>query len=208
MSRSTAVTPIDEARSGLLERGGRGLAVGRVLAVDEQGVQVLTEDGRRREAKRAAACLLAPEKGDAVLVLTGRRPAYVLSVLEKSGDASTLSFAGDVAIESKGKASLRGREVDIAGVSGSLRFMDLSVVSRGLRLKLDKAVCLARAVESVLGSSVVRMKESFRRVTGTDTLRAGEARRFIAGGFHQRSQNAAILAEEKVKVDGERIELG
>jgi len=193
---------------GLVGRAGPDLSTGRAISVGEKGVQVLTEAGRHILARRAAACLLDPEPGDTVLVYSGGREAWVLSVLEKSGEASRLSFPGDVSLTSPGRTAIAGKELDMAAVSGSLRFVDVSVASRSLRMSLDKAVCLARTVESTVGDLVERLGRSFRQVSGIDTLHAGAVRQFIKDRFYQRSANCAILAEEKVKVDADKIELG
>jgi hypothetical protein len=53
-----------------------------------------------------------------------------------------------------------------------------------------------------------RIKHCFRHVSEVDTLKAGSVRRFVSGRFFQRSRDAAILADETVKVDGDKIELG
>jgi hypothetical protein len=209
--------------AGLFGGMGAGdLAVGRVLAVENEAVQLLTEEGRALCARRAAACLLAPETGDTVLLFDRGQSAYILSVLEKANDASTLQFSGDVKIESPGAASLAarevaltgeqarvsGREVKVSGVSGEFTFVETSVASKRLRLRLDKAVCAARVVESTVGSVLQRIKHCFRHVSEVDTLKAGSVRRFVSGRFFQRSRDAAILADETVKVDGDKIELG
>ncbi|MGE4556242.1 MAG: DUF3540 domain-containing protein [Desulfovibrionaceae bacterium] len=213
MYKSGIVTPIGEARANRSEGAAalapaNGLESGRILDAGAEDFEVLADSGRYLRAKRAAACLLAPEAGDVALFYEGPRGAFILSVLEKAGEASTLSFSGDVRLVSGGKAAISGREVDVSGVSGTVRFVDLSVASKGLKLSLDKAVCLARTVESTLGNVVQRMKYCFRQVSEVETLKAGSVRQFIADRFYQRSRNTAILADERVKVDGDKIELG
>ena len=193
---------------GLVGRPATDLSTGRVIAVGDKGLQVLAETGRHVMARRAASCLLDPEPGDVVLVFQSGQGAYALSVLEKAEASSTLSFPGDVRLKSPGRASLSGRELDLSAVSGSLRFVDLAVASSFLRLRLDKAVCLARSVESTVGNLVAHLTRSFRHVAEMETLRAGAVRQFITGRFFQRSGNATILAEEKIKVDADKIELG
>jgi hypothetical protein len=188
--------------------GSPQFSTGRVMGAGEQGFQVLTESLRQVRAKRAAACLLDPEVGDVVLVFQSGQGPYILSVLEKDQQASTLSFAGDVSVKSPGKAAFASREMDVSAVGGKLRFADASLVSKSLRVRLGKAVCLARCVESTVESVIGRVKRSFRQVFETDTVRAGSVRQFIEGRFYQRSQNTTILADEKVQVDGEKIELG
>jgi hypothetical protein len=214
MYKNGIVTPIGEARANRSEGAaaltpGNGLESGRILDAGAEDFEVLADSsGRYLRAKRAAACLLAPEAGDVALFYEGPRGAFILSVLEKAGEASTLSFSGDVRLVSGGKAAISGREVDVSGVSGTVRFVDLSVTSKGLKLSLDKTVCLARTVESTLGNVVQRMKYCFRQVSEVETLKAGSVRQFIADRFYQRSRNTAILADERVKVDGDKIELG
>jgi len=214
---------------GQMGRAASDLSTGRVISVGDKGVQVLTEAGRHIIARRAASCLLDPEPGDVVLAYLGGQSvrsgqagqdgrggpgwqggqrAYVLSVLEKAEPSSTLSFPGDVSLKSPGRASLSGRELDMSAVSGSLSFVDLSVASSSLRMRLNKAVCLARSVETTVGSLVQRLTRSFRQVAETETLRAGAVRQFITDRFFQRSGNATILADGKVKVDADKIELG
>jgi len=159
-------------------------------------------------ARRAAACLLDPEPGDVVLIFSGDREAWVLTVLEKATDASRLSFPGDVSLTSPGRTAIAGRELEMTAVSGRLRFVDLSVASGALRVSLEKAVCLAKAVESTVENLVQRLGRSFREVAESETLQAGSVRQFIKERFYQRSGNCAILADEKVKVDADKIELG
>jgi len=63
-------------------------------------------------------------------------------------------------------------------------------------------------VQSTVESLVQRLRYSFRQVTATETVRAGAIRQFIEDRFFQRSRNVAILADEKIKMDGDKIELG
>ncbi|MGE4557495.1 MAG: DUF3540 domain-containing protein [Desulfovibrionaceae bacterium] len=191
-----------------LAGGAPQFSTGRVIGVGDQDVQVLTESLRQVRAKRAAACLLDPEAGDVVLVFQSSQETYILSVLEKNRQASTLSFTGDVSVKSLGKAAFASREMDVSAVGGRLRFVDASLVSKSLRVRLGKAVCLAKTLETTAESVIGRVKRSFRQVFETETLRAGAVRQFIEGRFYQRSQNTTILADEKVQVDGEKIELG
>ena len=96
--------------------------MGRITAVDQQGVLTVRTDRGDLRARRAAGCLLEPRADDFVLVAGEPHGAcYVLTVLERDEHRqAAIAHDGDLEIKlPKGRLRLSGGGVDIFGVKES-----------------------------------------------------------------------------------------
>lgn len=192
---------------------------------DEKSWILRLEDGRMCGAKRAAACLLQPEQGDNVLAYApASGPAFILSVLEKAGSRSRLALDGDVelsvsqgqlslkaekvALDAAKQLDLRGEDVNVSGARGALDFLDTSLRTLRLDVRARHALAMCDSVRSVARDLVQHLHNSLRRVKNTETLEAGRLRERIAHSRQTLAQDVKVKARRRMKLDGERIDLG
>lgn len=196
------------------------------LLLRREGVEfiVRTASGDYR-ARRATSCLVEPEDGDLVLVLsTTRGTTFVLAVLEREAGATTRLVAQSALEIEAERLSLSGREgvtissaklVELLAARLGLKAMEASmvaerieVVGRHLSGEVERIKAFATSVDSVFERWSQRVKRAYRTVEESDHLRAEridyEAQRTMS--LH--GQNAVVTAKELVKVDGGQIIVG
>lgn len=207
----TRLRVVDTSRLG--ESSRNSLEVGRVL-----GVEDTKEGGEARfqvrlanaaiSARRAAGCLVAPEAGDKVLLLReGEAGFHILNVLEKKHAASTLNFPGElrinapaVDIQGTQRVGLRGAEMDLRGVDGKVSFLRLDLAAGECRVQ-------AKTLRTTVASLVQRAARCLR-IVGEERLKARRVKTQVRGRWSLDAEDAELVAEKDVKVDGEHILLG
>jgi hypothetical protein len=208
-----------------MEGGHAATGYGKVVGKDGPVYEVQSAY-RLFKSARAAGCLLEPEPGDVVLFSAddfGR--SYILCVLERDRAAtSRISLQGEVEIKtdngglyvSADDVSLAGAQsmrlaspdMEIQAVRGKMKIMDLSVLGRLFRARVDKARLAAVSVDSVVGRLTQRVKRAYRWVEELEQLKAGRLRCLVKDSLFMKGKRSTLLAEKKVKVDGEKISLG
>lgn len=199
--------------------------VAKVTRADGRGLWC--DDGRtERRAERAASCLLAPEVGDRVWMVTEPgQGCYVLAVLQRAGRGpapltvdgdARLAVRGALAIEAEGNMRMTSGgalgmgadEVDIRASRGTMAMEQFSVAVGSLLGTLGSVKLVGRWLESSYERVVQRVKRSYRHVEQTDHLRANEIDHRAEENAHLRAKNALVSARQLVKVDGEQVHLG
>lgn len=186
----------------------------------------------------AASCLLAPVEGDLVLYSapqplpvmagtspSGHRAAYIVAVLARAeANTGRLTLPGGAAIEaSNGNVRMVGGQVGLCGrndvaietpalqvttVVTHLRTSRLEATATMLRGQIGSIELMASRVTSTLGRVWQTMQDSFRQVSGVDDTRAGRVRLQVAQQAHIQARHVTLLAEEHVKIDGAKVDLG
>jgi F0F1-type ATP synthase epsilon subunit len=201
--------------------------IGRVTGLREGGrFGVVTEGGEYR-AKRAVSCLLEPEVGDTVALLTTQAGAcYVTAVLEREAEVTNrIVVEGDLEVQlSTGKLTfaaqegvnlLAAKEVSISAGAlrvnareGNLILERIALLGGFATAELEKIKVVAGSLDQVLDRFSQRVKRSFRKVEELDQVKAEHIDYAAASSMSLHAQNALVTAEELVKVDGEQIHVG
>ncbi len=196
--------------------GETALETGRVLRVDANGLLVDAGAGPRR-AVPAAACLLAPETGDEVLLTSlpdGRR--YVLSVLERAGegparlafpDGLRLESGGDASLVAAGTLGLHGVETRIEAGSIAVRAADIACDAGLLSLLVQRVRAAGARVETAFERFVARLGSSVRFVKEHDETQAGSVRTLATESHVVQAETIVQSAEKSVKIDADQIHL-
>lgn len=164
------------------------LGSGRVLFADVGGVQVRLDDGRERPARMALAFPYRPVVGDSLLVIAREDSAFVIGVLDGSGQTS-LELAGDVDLRARGgKLSLTG--------------------DRGLELRGPAIDIVGDAMRVVVESMSETATSVFQRVRETISVHAGEVRSWVKGDSHQVAHRMSLKTEDTVTINGREVHLG
>jgi len=188
------------------------LAMGRVIQLRGRrfGLELEGAAGAEAvEARRADGCLLLPEVGDRVLALCAPDGGhFILNVLEKAGKGATLQFEGDVKLTApEGVCEVQAREVGLSGLSGSLRFGRLDVLSRRLEARVEQVMTAVSSTTLAAASFTARIGQALR-FTGFELHRAKSLRSEVEGRFSVSSGQTTLLAKDDVTVDAGKINLG
>jgi hypothetical protein len=203
------------------------------LALSSGTVRFLTDGDYIVEApsgvyrlRRAAGCLLEPGPGDEVLFWEKSSDAgYILCVLEKKpGQGNVMSLMGNLSFQIReGDLSINADGVEIAGSRKiSLDAPELGVNAGQARIavsrlgyigKIFEGACekihlTAHVLDSVVERLTQRAKSSFRWVTEMEQVQAGRIRTVVAETWSVISRKAEVKAKDRVKIKGEKIDLG
>lgn len=192
------------------------LSHGRVSGRVEERFRVETDAGYAVWARKADGCLLEPATGDLVLVAEGSgTEAFILSVLVKQGDRSTVVLPGEATIQAdsislaaRTSVALEAPDVDLAGVSGTASFVDLHLQAGTCRASIQKASLIVRFFDSVLDRVTQRVRNCFRHIEDTEKITAGRISTLVRRRFSLKAKHASVQAEEEVCVDGKQIHIG
>lgn len=202
-----------------------GIYQGRITAWSSKDYMVRLQDGRNLLARRAAGCLLRPEAGDLVLIaVADGQSAYILSVLERaSQDGSCLDLGGisfreesgglkmeleRLEVGVRGRASLSAADLESRAARGSFYIGRFSLFSKRALFHSEKMGFLGGLCHFVMDGLIQRLRFSRRSIEGIDFCRAGRMRRFIKEVLFMKARRTSIKAEEKMKIDGRKIDLG
>lgn len=195
----------------------------RFLADSEYALE--TPAGSLR-ACRAAGCLLDPGPGDVVLFWESAfGTAYILCVLEKApARESVISIEGDLSVRARGgsinmsadavglsggeKVSLNSPELEITAAQARVSVGSMGFTGKILTAACDKVRLTALAFDSVVDRMTQTLRSSFRRISDVEHVHAGRIRSVVSDAWSLLSRKTDIKAKEKVKIAGERVDLG
>jgi hypothetical protein len=214
-------TPFGNARDTVR---GTYLTTGLVRAAEGQRFLV-ESDGCLRGAVRATGCLVEPSAGDTALVCVDGNVWYILSILRREADGPLpLSFekgvslavgGGSFAVEASSvclgateKLALAGRVLSIDAEKGSARVGRFSWAGETFSAGLERARIAVKFLDTVSERLVQRMKRCYRTVEDFEENTVGRLRVMIKGRLFVKSKNTAVVADETVKVNGDKILLG
>ena len=201
------------------------LETGRVERIEGATVLVWTGSQTIR-AKRAPACIVAPEASDRVLLAHADGRTYVLAVLERDEDAAVrLSADGDLRIEStvgrvditapRGASVARRGEVSVVAAAlkarselADLAVSKLRVLGGELLAEVAHSKVVARTLESVAEVVQQTATRVTRVVTELEHARVGTLDLAAEKSATIHAENAMVTAKALVKVDGEAVQLG
>lgn len=194
-----------------------GLSYATVTGRAEKWFFLSEGNGR---ALRADSCLLEPEYGDTVLVCNGGEKAvsYILAILSRAQrDSASLCLPGDVALHAEQghltvrapkSLAMQSPEIAMAALRGDMKFQRLDVSAQQAEARFGAANLLARTLNSTIGRLLQKARDSFRWIENLDETRATRVRIQASERYSLTARHAAILAEQQVKIDGEKIDLG
>lgn len=181
-------------------------------------------------AQRSTSCLIQPQRGDTVLLCQrggfGRmRKMYVIAVLERaSASAANVVFPGGVSLQvaegqievkatriqlsATANVAIKAPEVEVEGVRGMLRFYRLDALIDQANGRFGTMVAVAKDVSTRVGRLVQKVRYSYRWTEHLDETRAGRMRIKVEERMHVTARHASVLADEHVRIDAKKIDLG
>ena len=164
-------------------------------------------------ADRAASCLVAPEPGDEVAVVTTPDDrAFVIAVLVRpDSDAkrpTEIAVEGDLRITAGGTMSLASKVLNVHAVEGSFVLSKLTVLASSVLGHSESVRIAAKVLESFCERVSQTAKTWNRKVEELDMLRAGHIDYVTDHEMCLRSENFLVGARDLAKLDAEQIHIG
>ena len=224
MSSAHKLIPLrrrDSEPSPLL--GGRGGFVTRALEDGSFEIRIGQDTER---ARQAPSCLLVPEIGDEVWLLSRATRGPVIAavvgrdeprtgVVALPGPAAELRAEGDLRVRSERGLELEAREaVRVKGATLELKALRTRIATEALEVfathidaGMDKARLVAKRIDAAFDSIATRVKQSLRWVEELEQVRAGLIDYRAKGNVHVHGGSAFVSADRVVQVRGEEIHL-
>lgn len=186
---------------------------------------IQTETGTLR-ASKAFSCLVCPEIGDKVLTVSlASGCTSILAILERQQSQPTrLKFEDNMEISSTRsirimaadrldafageKMTVDAKKLDVRSQVSSVLFDKLRVTGAEAVQSVGKIQVLAKYIETVSETSKQVMNNSFRLVSGLESVIAGEILQNVKKRFTLQSRQVSMLAEDDAKLNGKRVHLG
>ena len=192
------------------------------------GVKFAVQTGSAsHQALCAPSCLLQPEAGDKVLLVTDTEgDDYVLAVLVRAGasgarvnlpadtdmqtQGGTLKISGrdGLALQSGHQVSVQAAQLRVDALQGDVTIHNLSIVGEAWRSCIDTVKTVGRSLDSVLERCHARVGRSYRRVEELDQVKAGQIDYQADSSLQLHGKYTLVTADELVKMDAEQIHLG
>ena len=206
--------------------GAPSLETGQVERI-EGPVLVVWTGSQALRAKRAPACIVAPELRDRVLLAHADGRTYVLAVLEREEEQSPIRLTadGDLRVEStsgrvdvvaaqgasvatRGTLALRAKALEAKSEVAEFTFSKLRLLGSEVLAEVTRSKLVGRAIESVAEVVQQTATRVSRVVTELEHVRVGTLDLAAEKSAMIHAENAVVTAKALVKVDGELVQLG
>lgn len=183
--------------------------VATVVAMRGPEITVRTGEGELR-AQRAVSCLVAPDPGDEVaLVSPGDGRVFVIAVLVGADERPVdIATDGDLRISADGTMSLVSKTLNLRAIEGRVVLSKLTVLTSSLLARADSVRVAAKAFDSVCERISQTAKLWHRKVEELDHLRAARVDYRTDHEMSLRSENFLVGARKLAKLDAEQIHIG
>jgi len=217
------VLEINQAR---LQAPTIATSVATVKDCSKDRFRVVNDNGLEEEVTVALSCLIHPQKGDLVALLSPpNRTGFITSVLGRESNAPLdIHSPRSIRIESEQMVSVSSREetnlssVGDLKISASQMFLssammkfvadEVGVVVRRAKLIGDQVNGNFRTVTTTLESLFQNAKNVFRNTKDVETVQCGTLTTKVEGFAVTHCKDGVILAENDMRVDGERVHVG
>jgi len=193
------------------------LTYGRVLT-SKNNELIIESDLGILKTKKAASCLIEPQKGDLVLISRDAFGCnYLLYVLEKENSSHTVISLegkckinikkGDLDISSE-KISLNSIFFDLKTMIGKITFGNISCIGQNFEGYFKKVKTIISTFDSIIGRFIQKVKTCYRFVEKLEQLKAGRLRYLVQNSILMKGEKSVLKAEKKLKIDAKKIHLG
>lgn len=179
----------------------------------------IIESGQRRiRAVQAAGCLLAPQVGDTVLVVeSAEERAYIIAVLSRDTtkaaqinlpvDTVLAAQNGSLHLCAKSELTLDAPELFLHADTGIAEIRETQFTADTVNLSISRLRAVWSAVESRAGRVIQRVSRLYRRI-GMEDSQLEQLHCTVEKTCTIDAKEVRIKAEERLRLDGERVELG
>jgi hypothetical protein len=124
------------------------------------------------------------------------------------GDLCLKAPRGNIELQAAGTLRLGAKHVAMTGERADITFADATYRAVRLNAAVEQAHVVLGHLEQVASSVLLRARRVVRQIEGLEHTTAGRIRSLVQGAYSLKAGRAAIIADDEVKLDGARIELG
>jgi hypothetical protein len=201
-------------------------SVGTVKDRNKDWFRVVNDNGFEQEVTVALSCLIHPKKGDVVALLSPpNRPGFITSVLGRESNTPLDIYSPrSIRIESEQIISVSSKEETNLSSVGDLKiganqmFLsspvmkfiadEVGVVVRIAKVVGDQINGNFRTVTTTLESLFQNAKNVFRNTKDVENVQCGTMTTKVEGFSVTQCKDGVILAENDLRIDGERVHVG
>ncbi len=178
----------------------------------------IVEAGHRRiQAVQATGCLLMPEPGDMVLLAEQEEEkAYIVSVLSRTAKPARINLPADTVIAAQGgdlllcadrQISLTAPDMHFQAGRGVAEIRDADFTADKVEISVSRLRAVWGAVETRAERVFQRVNRLYRRIR-TEDSRLDELHCSVDKTCRIEAEEITIEADERLRLDGERVEIG
>jgi hypothetical protein len=192
------------------------LSTGKVQQAMDRHYVVETGQCQIR-AVQATGCLLMPEPGDLVLVAEQEEgKAYIVSVLSRTTKPARINLpantvvaaqSGDLLLYADKQISLNSPEMHFQADQGVAEIRDTAFTADTVELSVSRLRAVWNSVETRAEWVLQRITRFYRRIRTEDSL-LEELHCSVDKTCRIEAEEISVEADEKLRLDGERVELG
>ena len=178
---------------------------------------IITLAQRRVIAVKAVGCLLLPEAGDTVLFMEGPAKTYILSILVRDdthpaqvslpADTMIAARGGDLLLRAEGKIALAAPDLGFYADKGVAEIRETAFTGNRVEISIHSLSTFWQTVERKAGRVLERIAQLYRSV-GSEDSRLGQLHCRVEEGYSVEAREVSIEADERLRLDGEQVELG
>lgn len=188
-----------------------GDIVGGIIKAREGDYYWVDTDTGLKRARKAFGCLVEPRVADEVLlsILPGRG-IHILSVLERRDDESAdIRFSHDVRIHAtNGTMGLNADHLNIASTTAEAAIGRASYAGTQLRARVNVLHVVSNYAYSAAQRLVQKLDRCYRWIEDIEDTQAGRITCKVRDTLRLEGKRAKLLADENVKIDADKINIG
>uniref|UniRef100_UPI0040574866 DUF3540 domain-containing protein n=1 Tax=Candidatus Electrothrix sp. TaxID=2170559 RepID=UPI0040574866 len=172
---------------------------------------------RQIQAQQAAGCLLAPEPNDTVLLAErDEEKTYIISVLSRTAQPARITLPADSVIAAQGgdltlyadkQISVKSQEMYFQADKGIAEIRETDFTADKVELSVSRLQAVWSTIETRAERVLQRVTRLYRRIK-TEDSRLEELHCSVENTCRIEARDISIEADERLRLDGERVELG
>jgi hypothetical protein len=105
-------------------------------------------------------------------------------------------------------AALTAKQLELTAKRGVMRIASAEYFGIALNSTIERVHSVVEKFESVADRIIQRVKDSYRQVDGLDQTKARRVRTLVKDAHYTKAGQVYVLADDDVKIDGNKIRLG
>jgi hypothetical protein len=105
-------------------------------------------------------------------------------------------------------ATLTAKQLELTAKRGVMRIASAEYFGIALSSTIERVHSVVEKFESVADRIIQRVKDSYRQVDGLDQTKARRVRMLVKDAHYTKAGQVYVLADDDVKIDGNKIRLG
>jgi hypothetical protein len=183
---------------------------GEVVAIQTDGTFWVAIEGRRWLTQRAASCLLTPDVGDVVLLMTVEQQLWLLAVLTRAHptQAAHLHCDSDLHLSSAGTLQLSSPQFKLNAAQGTCDIDELKYHGKSVSAWVNVGRFFGKQCESIWESVSQFSQRLLRKTAQCEQVRAGQLDVKTEDFTRLHAKNTFISSKTLTRMDAKQIHMG